>query len=116
MPIAPVTNPFPAEEIAIFCEARGFLAKSIGHPFCSHMTHFLSSTEHLITAAEWLYNTTVSAQFSCPCWEIHESWCSLWHMDVIIGLTGILVSRDHFIQFVIRTYIQIIFCISDNKT
>ena len=41
--IAQLTNPFLVpveEEIAIFCEARGFLAKTIGRPFCvGHMTY-----------------------------------------------------------------------------
>ena len=46
-------------------------------------------------------------QFSCSCWESHESWCSVAQMDVIlyVVLTGTLVTKGHSIQFLIRTYI-----------
>ena len=41
--IAQLTNPFLVpveEEIASFCVVRGFLAKTIGRPFCvGHMTY-----------------------------------------------------------------------------
>ena len=54
--------------------------------------HFLSLTEHRCSTG----CATLSAQFYCLCWEIHESWCCVQKMDVIIGLTGILVTKYNF--------------------
>ena len=74
MLIAQLTNPFlvPVEEIiAIFCEARGFLAKTIGRPFCvGHMTY------HVIFLAPqallWCLRAVQSVQFSYSYWG--NSW------------------------------------------
>ena len=62
-----------------------------GHPSLVTWPNFLTSTErHCRTGS-----ATLSAQFSCPCWEIQLLWC-VQHMDVIIGLPEILLTKDHF--------------------
>ena len=60
--------------------------------------HQLSTTG---TALLWCWELQ-SVNFSYSCWEIRESYCCVQHMDVIIWLTGILVTKEHSKQSLMR--------------
>ena len=84
--IAQLTNPFlvPVEEIiAIFCEARGYLAKTIGRPFCvGHMTYrvIFLAPQALNSSALVPESSTVCAVLLLVLGEFmnHGAVCSMW--------------------------------------
>ena len=101
LPNSQIHSQYPLKRILQFAvKPWDSCPKPWGRPFCRRMTYFLSSPKHQCTGADWL----LTLLFSYSCWEIHESWCCVRQIDVIKGLTEILVTKDHFIQFLIRTY------------